>query len=100
MLQHMCSRLLVALLCGRAVASAVLDLLKGLLSNTLSTPESMQMLVQGLLSNVAASKLLLKYMQGKAGLRTKMVLWRKEMKVDIHNMCVPHAPSSLECGKY
>ena len=60
----------------------------GLLSSTcLSTPECLQMLMQGLLSNAMVSKLLLKYMQGKAGLRTKMVLQRSGMKVYIPNSC-------------
>ena len=39
--------------------------------------------MQGVLSNGMVSKLLLKYMQGKGGLRTKMVLPRNKMQVYI-----------------
>ena len=42
------------------------------------------MLMQGVLSNGMVSKLLLKYMQGKGGLRTKMVLPRNKMQVYIY----------------
>ena len=56
--------------------------------------------MQGLLSNAMVSKLLLKYMQGKAGLRTKMVLPRSGMKVQISNrVCLPHAATCPSHGK-
>ena len=59
------------------------------------------MLMQGLLSNAMVSKLLLKYMQGKAGLRTKMVLPRSGMKVYIPKLiCLPRAATCRSDGKH
>ncbi|KAL3130149.1 hypothetical protein ABBQ38_008458 [Trebouxia sp. C0009 RCD-2024] len=53
----------------------------------------------GLLSNAMVSKLLLKYMQGKAGLKTKMVLPRSGMKMkvqEMHSMGQQHLADMLK----